>query len=152
MKPEQIATINTIVEHLPRCNCKSPTHDEGCIVPMLLDLHRQANATEHFIQILKRDRNMEIAKRLAEEELTEIYGPYTDNTIRMDTHEFTELYALEGLKGYTINIVANLTDEELTDIQQRQHLRERRLITNIGRVTIDNEDIGILYKQFGTKF
>lgn len=149
MKPEQIRTINTIVEHLPQCNCKLPSHDDGCIVPMLLDLHRQANETRHTITILKRDTDMEVARRLAEEELTAIYGPYTDHTIKIEQKELKELFAIDAIqKAYLIRITANLTDEEVADIRQRQYERECRLLANIGQVKIDEEDIGRAYKEF----
>lgn len=151
MKPEEITTINAIIDHLDdqrRCNCTSAEHEPGCIVPLLLDLHRQANETRHTITILKRDRDVSVAKRLAEEEMLAIYGAYTDHTVNMAERELTELFAHMGLIGYLIRIDANLTDEELTDIRRKQYEREYTALANIGQVMVDDVDIGLSAKEF----
>jgi hypothetical protein len=115
----------------------------------LAEVFRQTFYIEerHTITILKLDREEEVAKRLAEEELAAICGPYTDRAT-ITHHALRERYAAEGMIGYMIRLEASLTEEELTTIRQKQRERERIMIANIGKAMINNEDIGVAWEKF----
>lgn len=57
-------------------------------------------------------------------------------------------YADRGLIGYLIRIEASLIDEEVTAIWNKQTQRQFKMIANIGKVTVDNVDVGHAYKDF----
>lgn len=115
----------------------------------LAEIFRQTYYVEaaHTILILKLDREEATAKRLAEEELVEIFAPYTDKASKIEHHVLSERFQDRGMIGYLIRITARLNDEEVEDIRDKQREHERRLLANIGTVTIDNVAVGTINKE-----
>lgn len=115
----------------------------------LAELFRQTYyvQAEHTIIIIKLDKEEATAKQLAEEELAEIFAPYTDKANKMEHHVLSERFLDRGMIGYLIRITVRLNDEEVEDIRNKQREHERRLLANIGLVTIDDLPVGSINKE-----